>query len=400
MQNVVSLMMRTHVRRLAPRTCLALLVAAIAAACGGGGLNTGAAHSPSPAAASSASPSAAAFPSPQPSGSPHVSASPQGSPAQTPVAVTGAYGVLVAPPASNSYAVSLIGIDGKVVASAQASSPATVTCANTAAAVVPQPVSTSNTRVYFMDAQGVIRFLAPSGDTGRATTVPVGSARRSMFAVSPDDKRIAVVVADFVQSGAATQLYVEDLNGGGNHINLFSETGAYTLWPIGWHSSNNLVVAKVPSCTQGGGPFCCGPQELHVVDPATADRRFTLGSPTCVVAGAPSPAGVLCENTSFTAASVVDWTAGVSRTIQIQGAEPAYLSPDGREVALVTTSFTDLDPISIRRMEMNACGWIDSRHLLAGGDVQNQARVGDILAGTTVPVAAFGQCAGRVPGGL
>ena len=64
-----------------------------------------------------------------------------------------------------------------------------------AAALVPPPVSMSNTRVYYMDAQGVVRYLAPNGDAGRATTVPIGPARRAMFAVSPDDQRIAVIVA-------------------------------------------------------------------------------------------------------------------------------------------------------------------------------------------------------------
>src|SRR5438034_7005543 len=143
---------------------------------------------------------------------------------------------------------------------------------------------------------GVVRFLAPSGDSGRATTVPAGTAsRRSMFAVSPDDQRIAVIVDDFNSTGASTKLYVEDLNGGGNHLDLFSQTGARTLWPVGWHGTNNLVVAVVASCSQGGGPFCCGPQELHVVDPATAARRFTLGSTiACGIAGSPSPAGAIC----------------------------------------------------------------------------------------------------------
>jgi hypothetical protein len=107
---------------------------------------------------------------------------------------------------SSSYTVALVGIDGTVVASAQASTPSAVRCGNGAAAVVPPPVSTSNTRVYFMDGTGVVHFLAPNGDTGRATTVPFGQTRRSMFAVSPDDKRIAVIVADFTATGTSTSV--------------------------------------------------------------------------------------------------------------------------------------------------------------------------------------------------
>src|SRR5207249_654951 len=182
----------------------------------------------------------------------------------------------------------------------------------------------SDSRVYFMDAQGVVRFLAPDGTTGRATSVPAPTAsRRAMFTVSPDDRRIAVVVNDYTASGASTKLYVEDLSGAGNHIDTFSQSGSRTLWPVGWHGTNNLVVAVVASCTSGGGPFCCGPLELHVVDPATAT---------------------------------------------IPG--------------------------------MFACTWLDDTHVLSGGDAQHQPRVADVVNGRIAPVAAQGDCAGRLPGGL
>jgi hypothetical protein len=316
------------------------------------------------------------------------------------VAVTGAYGVLVGPQSGATYTVSLVGTDAKVVASAQASAPGAVTCANAAAGVVPLPVSTSNSRLYFMDGQGVVRFLSPKGDTGRATNVPIGPARRSMFSVSPEDQRIAVIVDDFNSTGAATRLYVEDLNGGGNHVELFTEAGAYTLWPIGWHGTNNLVVAKVPACTQGGGFGCCGPQELHVVDPATAVRRFTIGGSGCVISGPPTPAGASCETTTSTA-KVYDWTAGLLRTYPIPGLGmgPIYLSPNGQHLAL-STNPGETTVEGAKTLSMTVCGWIDDTHILAGGDTQQQPRVGDINSGTIVPVAAQGDCGGRLPGGL
>ncbi len=363
---------------------LVLVAAALAGACNGP--FTGATRSPSPAAASS---SRQSLPSANPSGSP------------TPVQLTSAFAVLLSPLSTTSYTVSLVGIDGRVVASQQASTPGAVSCANAAAAVVPMPVSTSDTRVYFMDAQGVVRFLAPNGDTGRATTVPIGAAQRSMFAVSPDDQRIAVIVDDFTSSGATTRLYVEDLNGGGNHVDVFSESGAYTLWPTGWHGTNNLVVAKAPACTQGGGPFSAGPQELHVVDPRTALRRFTVGGPTCVIAGPPSPAGAVCEDTAALAqANVVSWTGTTSRSLTITGPTLAYLSPNGSQVALVGSAGTVIQESSRQFAGMQACGWIDDTHVFSGGDTQLQPRVGDVTSGNVVPIAAQGDCAGRIPGGL
>ncbi len=317
----------------------------------------------------------------------------------TPAPLTGAFAVLATPTSAGTYTVSIVATNGKIVGSATPSGPTAVTCGNTAAAVVPIPVSTSNDRAYYMDGQGVVRFLTVQGETGRATTVPIGGTRRSMFSVSPDDQRIAVIVSDYAASGVSIKLYVEDLNGGTNHVDIFSANGAFGLWPIGWHGTNTLVLAKVPACTQGGGPFSAGPLELHVVDPATAVRRFTIGGTNCLIVGSPSPAGAVCENTSGTQASVVDWTAVTRRSFAIAGAGPAYLSPDGGVVAVPTNSTTTLEGVG-RTLNMLVCGWMDATHVISGGDIQQQPRIGDVTTGKVIPVAAQGTCAGRLPGGL
>ncbi|HKW08526.1 MAG TPA: hypothetical protein VJS19_13255 [Candidatus Dormibacteraeota bacterium] len=365
-------------------------VAALAASCGGSPssqANNVSSKTPTPGASASPSPSASVVPSTSPS----------------PPPVTGAFGVLYGSQAAASYSVSIVGVDGKVVASAQVSTPALPSCANAAAAVVSPPLSTSNSSVYFEDAQGAIHYLRPTGETGTATTVPAPSAsRRSMFTVSPDDSRIAVIVDDFNSSGASTRLYAENLSGGGNHVDLFSETGAYSLWPIGWHGTNNLVLAKAAACTQGGGPFCCGPLELHVVDPATANRRFTLGnSSSCVIAGTPSPAGVVCENTpSFTQGTWLNWTAGTVRSLALNGAAFAYVSPGGQFVAFVDNNGTSFTIGAPTIAGMFACEWIDDNHVLSGGDAQHQPRVATATTSAMAPVAAQGDCGGRLPGGL
>ncbi len=371
---------------------------AIADGCGGGSPTIVASHSPTPSGVASHSP--AASPSGSAPSSPPASPAPTGPPVKP---INASYGVLVSSPASSPYTISIVGVDGKVVASAQATTPTGVSCGSAAGAVVPvDPVSASDSRVYFQDAQGGVHFLGPAGDSGQITTVPAGtSTRRSMFSVSPDDHRIAVVVDDFNTSGAATRVYVEDLVGGGHHLDLFSETGASTLWPVGWHGTNNLVLAKTPSCTQGGGPFTGGPMELHVVDPDTANRRFTLGGSGCVIAGAASPAGVVCERQSdFMQATVLNWTAGVVKTLAINGPAFAYLSPDGGFVAMVDNSGTSFTIGAATIPGMFACGWIDKDHVLSGGDAQHQPRVAAVVEGSVVPVAAQGDCGGRIPGGL
>ena len=218
-----------------------------------------------------------------------------------------------------------------------------------------------------------------------------------MFTVSPDDKRIAVVVGDFTSTGVAISLYVEDLAGGAHHVVIFTQTGAFGLWPTGWHAAS-LVVAKVPACSQGGAPLCCGPQELHVVDPATGARKVALGGPTCQISGPPSPGGAICE--TDVQASALDWTGTATRSFSIQGQTPAYLSPNGNEAALVGGADTVLEGYQRTFSGLQACGWIDGTRLLAGGDALKQPRVADIRSGVVVPVAAQGLCAGRIPGTL
>ena len=305
--------------------------------------------------------------------------------------------MLATPTSTDTYTVSLIGTDGSVVASATPSSPTAVTCGDAAPGDVPAPVSTSDTRAYFLDAQGNVRFLTPNGETGVATRVPAGGNVRSIFAVSPDDQRIAVIKDTFNSSGATTVLYVENLNGGGNHLQIFSETGAFTLWPIGWHAGA-LVVAKVASCA-GDGPLPSGSIEIHVINPATAGRIDTLGGPSCAVLLPPTSSGAMCEDSTFAKANILDWTGVARKSLSIQGPTPAYLSPDGTEVALVVDNQTTFAGAK-QTLDLVACGWIDGSHVIAGGDTQSQPRVGDVSSGNISPVAAQGACAGRIPGSL
>jgi hypothetical protein len=128
-------------------------------------------------------------------------------------------------------------------------------------------------------------------------------------------------------------------------------------------------------------------------------RRFTIGGSQCPVASYPSPAGAVCENTSFSKTNVLNWTGGTVQSYPIQGPIGAYLSPDGAAVALVDSESTTIVGVK-QTLDLIACGWIDATHVLAGGDTQQQARVGDISIGSVTPVPAQGTCGGRIPGGL
>jgi hypothetical protein len=359
-----------------------LVFATLAGACGGGSGST-----PSPST------------SPPATVEPQASASPSASPQPS----EGAYGVLVTPATAATYTVSLVGFDGKVAGSAQASSPTAISCVGGGVAAMPAPVSTSTSRAYFMDARGAVRSLSTDGavSAGPIINLPIGASRRSVFAVSPDDARMAVAVIDFTAGGASTNLFIDQLQPGGTQVKTFTETGTSTLWPIGWHGTN-LVVAKVPVCASGSGPFCCGPQELHVIDAATAARKFTLGGASCIIAGPPSAAGAICETDAQ--ANVLDWSAAATRSFSIQGQSPAYLSPNGNQAAIDTanpSNFLDTIVEGSRTTfsDLQTCGWIDSTRVL-GTDRQGLPRVGDWVTGATVSVSAMGTCAGRIPGDL
>src|SRR5258708_15711664 len=129
--------------------------------------------------------STAKSPSPAASSSRTSTPSPSTSPNPSPAPVAGSFGVLVSSLSSSTYTVSLVGIDGRVIASGIANTPGTVTCADAAAGVVPPPVSTSNTPGYFLDSLRVVRYLSPNGDSGQAVTLPIGPARRNLVPVIP-----------------------------------------------------------------------------------------------------------------------------------------------------------------------------------------------------------------------
>ncbi len=347
--------------------------------------------------------------SPSPSSSSSVSGR-LGTPGASPA--SGAYGVLVGSQLSSTYTLSLVGIDGRVAASAQASTPHPVSCGDMSAPIPLLPVSTSNSSAYYMDAFGAVRWVAPYAKSlAPIATLPAPTTtRRTMFAVSPDDQQMAVVVADFslTDATATTNLYMYDLNKGGTQKLLYTQTGARTLWPVGWHGTDNLVVAAAPTSCVGSDPFCRGMQELHVVDPITADRRYTLGSwGKCPIAGAPSPAGVVCENLPVTGATVLSWTGAALRSLRFSGYVSLYLSPNGANVAMVDPSGTGLwnwegarfDGAKVKGI-MYGCSWIDDAHLLGRGVSNDHAWIADITDGHVIPVATAGDCGGRLPGGL
>lgn len=344
--------------------------------------------------------SGSALPSPTPPLSPTQTASPV-APAGN---QSGAFGVLITPPENATYTITLVGTDGGIAATARAAGfLASPTCAGIAKPVLPLPVSTSNTRVYFMDNAGLVHFLDTRGEAGSVATLPHGPGVRSMFAVRPDDKAMAVVVSTFSATTEHATLYLYDLVAR-TSVKVFDQTATSGLWPIGWHGGS-LVVGKTRACSTGSALGCCGPTELHVVDPITAVRRLTIGGGTCMVAGPSVPAGTPCLEPCDCGDSISlrNWSDVQFGTAEMEGGPPLFISPDGRTVLArwPNTGRALLLEGGGPTPTMGICGWIDNDTILGpSGDVSTQAQVGNMVSGKVKPVAALGTCAGRIPGGL
>jgi hypothetical protein len=206
------------------------------------------------------------------------------------------------------------------------------------------------------------------------TRIAVGASQQAGFAVSPDDKRIAVSIFDYSSTNGSQsptfngmRLYVEDVQGGGNHIEIFSST-TVAEYPIGWFKG--LLVLAVSS------PVCCDRTPLnpyaatsyHVVRPDTGDRIASLCDKTNGPEGPVVPAGVICR-ANGSAPLWLRWDGTQAPVATAATAPYPYLnalSPDGSRVAAggnkirILGSQTD-DLISESGYVF---GWIDLQHIV------------------------------------
>ena len=95
-----------------------------------------------------------------------------------------------------------------------------------------------------------------------------------------------------------------------------------------------------------------------------------------------------------------DWCGDTVRTLAINGPSFIYVSPTGSMIAIVDNAGTSFTIGAATINGMFACEWIDDTHVLSGGDPQHQPRVAEVVNGGIVPVAAAGDCGGRIPGSL
>jgi hypothetical protein len=357
------------------------------------------------------SPSASHSPSPS---STTTAASPSATPSAGPL--TGSFGLVL-----SAGTLNLIKTDASLAATVPVAPASAQSCsAQHDGIVAPPPVSASNDAVYFRDGDTKIRQVVPPGSAVDVTTVPGGPSIVSFFSVSPDDQQIAVLTEDVSSNtGISERLYVEDLHGGGHHVDIYTtqvpkDKRGTTLWPMGWHAGA-IVLAVFPACTFE--PAGLTPSEWHVSNATNATRIAAVRANNCTLSYWPSAAGVGCADAQGVT-TLYDWAGKVLSVTGPGATGSGYsmtsLSPKGNSILFATgagpgaptpaTGVVQLGPGPYATVPGHAaCSWIDEDHLLAGDAViQFPAETpGNVLVTTSVtPLADSGVCAGRFPGGL
>ena len=327
-----------------------------------------------------------------------------------PNSVSGAYAVVVKDflEGGATYTVTLVATDGHLAAAA--------TPRKRSRFVQIGNLSTSATTLYYLDGDTDIHYLRPDGRTGLATAVTLAANQVATFSVSPDDKRIAVAVLDFTKYPVGTRLYVEDLVGHANHVELFSSP-AVEEWPVGWHGGH-LVMALGPNAPPQNEyeGFLRG-HGYHVADALTGTRLLDL----CPGADSPvpeSPGGTVCV--VYPNVSVVSWDAATwSAPKDGNSAMWGPLAPGGLLMATRITAtpcsgcrsdsgvfLVDARGVAYPQpnlpREAAPEGWIDATHLLLAADLApNGLSVVDTTTGQVAAVPnATGFFAAALPGGL
>jgi hypothetical protein len=317
------------------------------------------------------------------------------SPSPSPSTSLGSYAVFTSAVPPSSYRISVVGIDGRIVATATAADrdsnpPGGVGSKYTPWISLPT-VTASNSRVYYLDGSSSVRSLTPDGANVQVTQVPGKATTLAAFAVSRDDRRIAVSTIDYATDPPSLRLYAEDL-GGGNRVELFSSTSVY-VWPVAWQGKS-LVVAVGPYGAQyaANDPYDAI-NGYHVVDASTANRLATVCSPDSGL-GPISDTGSLCMGNSN-----LTYLANWNGTKSSVPSDCKALSPSGTQVACGGSS--PVAPISVVSLPggtraataaigFRPQGWIDANHLVFSADNgDSDVRVVELSSGAITKIGQY-----------
>jgi hypothetical protein len=240
--------------------------------------------------------------------------------------------------------------------------------------VAIQWMSLSLTRVYYLSARGTeVQYFGPDSTTGLATKIGITPNDVAGFSVSPDDRRIAVSILSYTpevnrsRTYVGMRMYVEDLNGGGNHVDIFS-SASVAEYPIGWVGRRLIVAVATPwGLTSRPNPYDAS--EYHIVDPANGDRLASLCDKTGGPVGWIQTFGTMCSGLQGRPV-FVRWD-GSSFPGPAGAPNTAYqwsvaVSPDGTRAAIAGDPMQVVGAGTVHQLPVgawNVFGWLDDRHI-------------------------------------
>jgi hypothetical protein len=291
-----------------------------------------------------------------------------------------------------TYFVAIIGVDGKVRASAHASEPSLFSG-------VPPWVSVAGSYAYYLDGDTKLMRLGQDGTQTQVASLPGGPSARVMAAVDPKSGRIAFGVA---HSGANnTQLWLENADGSAAHI--LPGNGL----PVAWHAGSIVIVPAAGYIQNRGevNPYLA--LSIQVVNPdsgAIINMSAPCSAPSDSIRGPLSPAGIACTHFPSTGTSSITWLGWDGHESRLAAplqpnSPTAALSPDGTRAAISNNGTTNATPdlevtqdgalISLH-VSASPVGWFDPIHLLVSRTSLQASSQGfeiiDVTNGTITPV--------------
>lgn len=270
--------------------------------------------------------------------------------------------------------------------------------------------SASLTRLHYLNAGYEVRFLGIDGSSGLATQITVQQDEQAGFAVSPDEKRIAVSILSYARSSDASQppayrgmrLFVEDLHGGGHHLDIF-DSRSVAEFPIGWVGGNLLLAVSTSNCCQTPPFNPYGAMEFHIANPDTGQRLVTLCSGTLGPEGPIEPFGVMC-NYVQSGGELYGWSGNrlpPPAALAAPGHHLNAASPDGHLVAIGQAYISIWGSPIGTRYQLNVTayvyGWLDSDHMVIRKEGDSFLSIYDLRSRSSVDVPGGSSYLGTVP---
>ena len=281
-----------------------------------------------------------------------------------------------------------------------------------AGALIPISAEVAAGKVFFSDAQGVVRSLSVTGQLKQVATFPMTSTQQMLsFAVSPDGSRLMAAVftippkpasgdpcgapsATFAPGSFTLDVYSAPAGGSSqllyHQVLATSATQPFNVMAfIGWDRVGPVGTYPTEWATQGGGPHHYSGIPVRI-DASTGKVLKPVASSDCLVWDMAASADFLCIASGGPSVRRPDGSQiwGVSNASFFL----AYLSPDEQRIAGFGSSADVFgrDGSDIKLPSFALGGWLDSATMIGGGFNGNLDYVSTSSPGTVVDIGFKG----------